>query len=169
MLIELEIERLSARRISMDGADRVAGEDPGDVVAVVGAEVAPIPVPREKVVVVAESSADDRPPVAPPRSHVDGTVDEARVAVQELADVDRVVPGLLQPDWQDIVLVDERGIAPAVRKHPVVVRVLSREQRCARRAALGSGGDVIAEPGAAPGEETHRPRHDLAVELTSRL
>src|SRR6185437_12284008 len=71
----------------------------------------------------------------------------AAVAVQELAEVDRVVPAPLQPDRECVRFV-ERLIATLRRRVSadiVVVRVLARQEGCARRTAERKRIEVVVE------------------------
>ncbi len=78
---------------------------------------------------------DGRVPLAPARRHL-GRVGDP-VLVQELADMNGAVAGALEPDREPLALVEPpvAAVRRGVAEHPVVVRILAREERCPRRAA----------------------------------
>src|SRR6185312_10675422 len=90
----------------------------------------------QRVVVVAvRRGVDGAVPLAPARRDLERV--SPSVAVQVLAEMDGVVTGPLQPDGERVRPVEllEAALRQRVPAHAVVVRVLPREKRGARRTA----------------------------------
>ena len=89
-------------------------------------------------------------PLVPARRHVGGRR-VAPVAVQELADVERAIPGALEPEREVVARVELAVAADGrpVAEHAVVVGVLAGEEGGARRAAERERHEAAREGGAA--------------------
>ncbi len=139
---EREEERPAVGRPAGDQLDRLVRVGVGRVrlrrgrgvgILGIGAVGDPLAV-LEQLVAVEEVGPLRAVPFRPTRGNADGA---SLVAVEELADVRRVVPGALQPHRQRLRRVEavEAPERRRVAEHAVVVGVLAREQRGARRAA----------------------------------
>ena len=162
---EVEEEGRARGRAVPDGGHRLPREDVRLVVRLVGRVVDEAAVLVQREADVRERAParrpDGRAPVAPARRDLGAAALVLPVAVQVLADEGRVVPGLLEPDRQRVRVVEphvaaERRPVPA---DAVVVRVLPRQQRRARRAAERVRREARVEAHALPDEQPVDVRH----------
>ena len=153
-----EEERLGLRRAPVDDVDRLPRVEVGLVRALVRVE-GPVLVERVAVEAVGRRVDGAAPLVVAGRDL--GRV-RAPVAVQVLAEVGRVVAGLLEPDGERVRVVELR-VAAARRRVPhdaVVVGVLAGEEGRAGRAAERVRDEAVGERRAAVAQEALHVRHD---------
>ena len=106
-LVELQVQRPPRRHSTLDDLHRLALQDAGDEVAVALAEMDRSAVVREEVVVVMARPAEQRLPVIPAGPDLGRIGDRLGVAVHELSDMSGPVSRPLEPDRQDVSLVDQ--------------------------------------------------------------
>jgi hypothetical protein len=164
-VVELEVEGAPARRLAANDPARDPAQRSRQVIARLSAEAAAAAVGRELVVVVATRAQGGAPPVPARRDLVLPPL--ALVPVEEPADMDGPVAGALEPPGEDVARCAQAPVV--VAEHAVVVPVLARRERRARRAAQWRRDHEVGERRAAIGQVLEGPGHVAPLECDAGL